>query len=101
MRAIIIMLGVLSAGAAPASAEEPLEPVYAPFEVVQSMPPRNPEIVSFEVAGAPVAVNAYGRKARARAVGAVQESEELRRLSGAFDPAARPALVTIEAKISF
>lgn len=101
MRAIFIMVSVWAAAAAPANAEEGREPIYAPFEVAQSAPPRNREIASFDVAGAPVSVNAYGRKARARAVGAVQESEELRRLSGAFDPAARPAIVTFEAKVSF
>ena len=101
MRAIIVTLGVWAAAAAPANADENREPVYAPFEVSQSAPPRNREIATFQVAGAPVSVNAYGRKARARAVGAVKESDELRRLSGAFDPAARPAIVTFEAKVSF
>ncbi|MEK7265471.1 MAG: hypothetical protein AAB227_05160 [Pseudomonadota bacterium] len=101
MRAIILTLGVWAAALAPANADEEREPVYAQFEVTQSAPPRNREITSFEVAGAPVALIAYGRKARARAVGAVQESDELRRLSGAFDPAARPAIVTFEAKVSF
>ena len=101
MRATIILLCAWTAAAAPANAGDGREPIYAPFEVSQSAPPRDREIASFEVAGAPVSLNAYGRKARARAVGAVQESEELRRLSGAFDPAARPAIVTFEAKVSF
>lgn len=77
------------------------EPYFAAFDVAQSPAPRSHEIAEFDLAGAPVTLNAYGRKMRARAMGVTQESDELRRLSGAFDPAARPAVVTIEAEIRF
>lgn len=77
------------------------EPYFAAFDVAQSPAPRSHEIAAFELGGAPVSLNAYGRKMRAHAMGVTQESEELRKLSGAFDPAARPAVVTIEAEIRF
>jgi len=101
MRAIIILCGAMATALAPATADEGREPTYAPFDVAQSPPPRDREFASFEVAGAPVSLNAYGRKARARAVGSTQESDELRKLGGAFDRAARPAILTIEASVSF
>jgi len=101
MRAIIMLFSVIATASAPAAADEGREPNYAPFDVAQSPPQNEREFASFDLAGAPVSLNAYGRKARARAVGAVQESDELRKLGGAFDRAVRPAVLTIEASVSF
>lgn len=97
--AIIILCATL--GASAANAGDLDEPHFAPFEVTQSSAPTERTVAGFEFAGAPVEINAYGREARARATGALQESNELRKLSGAFDRASGPAVVTIEARISF
>lgn len=99
MRAIMM---VCCAGLFATAAEAgEAEPYFAAFDVAQSPAPHSREIAAFDLAGAPVSVNAYGRKERARAMGASEESDELRKLSGAFDRTARPAVVTIEAQIRF
>lgn len=100
MRANIIILCAIFA-ATPALADDGNEPQFAPFEVTQTEGRAAQPVTEFEFIGAPVAINAYGRKARARAMGDARESDELRKLSGAFDRAARPAIVTIEAQIRF
>ncbi len=101
MRTIAIFLATgLCAAATPADAQE-AEPHFAPFDVVQSPAPGAKAITEFDLAGAPVSLNAYGRKARARMLNATEESDEARKLGGAFDRAARPAVVTIEARVSF
>ncbi len=75
--------------------------VFAPFAVTQSPGRLNRAISSFEFAGESVSLHAYGRKARARRFDDMRESDDLRKLSGAFDPAARPAVVTIEMSVNF
>jgi hypothetical protein len=97
-----ILIGVAAAwlSAGGAFAIEP-QGDYAAFEVARSAPRRIHEIAAFEVAGAPVAVNAYGRKARARRFDAVRETREDRLHAAAFDPAARPPLLTLEMRVSF
>ena len=79
----------------------PAEAVFAPFAVTQAPPRRAHAISTFEIAGESVSLSAYGRKARARRFDDMRESDELRKLSGAFDPAARPAVVTIEMSMNF
>ncbi len=101
IKTIVIFLATgLCVAAAPANAQE-MEPHFAAFDVTQSPAPGANAIAEFSVAGAPVTVNAYGRKARARMLGAMQESDEARKLGGAFDRAARPAVMTVEARLSF
>jgi len=100
MRANIIIFCALCA-ATPALADDGNEPQFAPFEVTQTEGRAAQPVTEFQFIGAPVAINAYGRKSRARAMGDLRESDELRKLSGALDRAARPAVVTIEAQISF
>lgn len=106
MRAIALILGaVLGVAATPAlcqsSGAAPADAVYAPFAVTQTSARRAHVISSFEIAGESVSLSAYGRKARARRFDDAHESDELRRLSGAFDPAARPAVVTLEMSVNF
>lgn len=79
----------------------PAEATYAPFAVTKSPARRAHAISTFEVAGENISLHAYGRKARARRFDDTRESDELRKLSGAFDPAARPAVVTLEMSVSF
>jgi hypothetical protein len=100
MRASIFIFCATCA-ATTAIAQDNNEPQFAPFEVTQTEGRAAQPVTEFEFIGAPVAINAYGRKARARAMGDARESDELRKLSGALDRAARPAVITIEAQISF
>ncbi len=96
---ILICAGAL-AGAAPAAAEE-REPHFAPFDVTQSRTLQTRDIANLEIAGAPVAFNAYGRYSRAQKLGAVRETLDAHRLGEAFDPATKPAFVTLEASVRF
>lgn len=99
MRAILLMIcaGLLATEAA----AEDGEPHFDAFEVSQSPSPRAHAIARFEIGGAPMSLNAYGRKARAQILGETRESAAARQLAGAFDPAAKPAVVTFEARLSF
>jgi hypothetical protein len=100
---MILVCASLSVAAAPAHAEnsDNAEPHFAPFEVNQSPPRGGHAITRFNVAGEPVSLHAYGRKARARMHDASQEVEAARQQSAAFDPRTRPAVVTFEARLSF
>ncbi|MCB2114641.1 MAG: hypothetical protein KDD85_14005 [Parvularculaceae bacterium] len=84
----------------PAAAGES-EPHFAPFDVTQTRAAQTRDIASFEVAGAPIAFNAYGRYSRARKFGVVREITNAHRLGQAFDPATKPAFVTLEASVRF
>jgi len=106
MRNAVIMLGLcLAVAAGPAEAQEESAPAreahYAPFEVTQSPPPRARAIASFGLGGESVSLRAYGREARARRLGAVREMEEAREMNKVFEDGPAPALVTVEASISF
>lgn len=97
------LLGMIIAGAimtGPAFAGES-EPHFAAFDVTQSPAPRAHAIGALDVGGRSVTLNAYGRKALAHKRGDAAEMERAKQLSGAFDPAARPAVVTFEASVSF
>ncbi len=97
---MILVCASLSVAAAPARADG-AEPNFAPFEVNQSPPRGGHAITRFNVAGDAVTLHAYGRKARARMLGASREVEAARQQSAAFDPRTRPAIVTFEARLSF
>lgn len=60
----LAVAGVFWLGAAPAAAQE-AEAGYHPFEVTRNVSRRGACVAAFDVAGAPVSINAYGRKARA------------------------------------
>lgn len=100
MRAMINFCAAALCAVAPAAAEE-REPHYSAFDVTQSPPPRGRDIAQFDVAGAPVAFNAYGRYARARKFDSVRDVTDAHRLGEAFDPATKPAFVTLEASVRF
>ncbi len=106
MRSIaLIMCASLGVAATPALGQTldnaPADTDYAPFAVTQTPAGRTHAISSFEIAGESVSLTAYGRKARARRFDDARESDELRKLSGAFDPAVRPAVVTLEMSVNF
>ena len=99
MRAILLIIcaGLFETAAAAEEAEQH----FAAFDVLQSPSLRTHAIAQFNIGGAPMSLNAYGRKARAQMCGETQESDAARQLAGAFDPAAKPAFVTFEARLSF
>lgn len=101
MRAITIIVFAGLCALAPHAAAEEREPHFAPFDVAQSPARRGRAITHVEIAGEAVSLNAYGRRARARMLGATKELEEARELGGVFEGAPQPALVTIEASLSF
>jgi hypothetical protein len=86
--------------AAPAGAEAP-DDGYQAFEVTRSVARRGVSLAAFDVVGAPLSINAYGRKARARLFDAMAETRDLRRQAAAFDESARPALLTLEMRLHF
>lgn len=101
MRKIAIILGAsVGLGGAPASAQSDGD-AYQPFEVTRSAVRRGVAITSFDVAGAPVSINAYGRKARARRFDSMEEMKDQRRQAAAFDGDAKPALMTVEMRVHF
>ncbi len=102
MRTILMILVAATVGGAgsPAVAQAP-DDGYAPFEVTRSPVRRGHEITAFELAGESVALNAYGRKARARQFDASEALKEQRAMGEVFEDAPQPSLVTIEARLSF
>ncbi|NWG92808.1 MAG: hypothetical protein HXY21_09925 [Parvularculaceae bacterium] len=99
-KSLLILIAAAQLAAGEAFAAEPRGD-YAPFDVARSAPRRVHELAAFEIAGAPVALNAYGRKARARRYEVVRETREDRLHAAAFDRAARPPLLTLEMRVSF
>jgi len=100
MRAMMSFCAAALCVVAPAAAEE-REPHFASFDVSQSPAPRGRDMAQVNVAGAPVAFNAYGRQAHARRFGVMRQMTEAHRLGQAFDPATKPAFVTLEASVRF
>lgn len=100
MRAIGLIIGAfLGFAANGASAQQ--GDGYGAFEVTRSAPRRHHAITTFEIAGAPVFINAYGRKTRARMFDVVRETREDRLHAAAFDRAARPPILTVEMRMRF
>ena len=95
-----ILCASLSVASTAAGAETSGEG-YQAFDVTRTAARRGHEIWRFDVAGSAVAVNAYGRKARARQFDQMRESEDQRKEAAAFDSRARPALLTVEMRASF
>lgn len=91
---------LLCLAASPARAQAAGEG-YAPFEVTRAAARRGHVVTAFDVAGAPVFVKAYGRKARARLFDGARELHEARAMKAVFDGAPQPALVTFEIRIPF
>jgi len=58
-------------------------------------------IAELGLGGRTMSVMAYGPNARARAVGRVKETRNARAMTRVFPGAPAPAIVTIEARISF
>ncbi len=101
MRAIGLIIGAALCLAAGEASAQQSDEGYAAFEVTRSSPRRAAEVAAFDLAGAPVSVNAYGRKARARRFDSVEGTREDRLHAAAFDKAARPPLLTLEMRVNF
>ncbi|MFZ5617707.1 MAG: hypothetical protein ACOZAA_10370 [Pseudomonadota bacterium] len=101
MRLIAFIAGAgLMIAAAPAGAQD-REAEYTLFGVTRTEIRRGHEITSFELAGAPISVTAYGRKARARLFDSREALREARVMSRVYEGAPRPALITVEMRLSF
>lgn len=101
MRAIGFIASAGLLFAAPDAGAQERGAEYAPFDVTRTEIRRGHEIASFEFAGAPVSVAAYGRKARARRFDARDALREARVMSRVYEGAPQPALVTVEMRVSF
>ena len=101
MRRTTLIAAVLCSCAAGTPAGAQAQEGYAPFEVTRSAARRGHPIAKLDVAGAPVFLKAYGRKARARQFDSFRELHEARAMKQVFDGAPQPALVTFEARVPF
>lgn len=101
MRKIAIIVGASVGLCATPAQADPAPDGYQPFDVTRSAARRGISVTRFDLAGAPVSINAYGRKSRARLFDATAETRDLRRQAAAFDNAAKPALLTLEMRLHF
>lgn len=110
MRKIIAAIGALAGSPliSPAAAFEPERRDMAAHMAsftrdAQPVPERRAgrTVAAFEIGEQAISLAAYGRRARARAMGDAAEIRQARAMGKVFDGAPQPALLTFEVRLHF
>lgn len=80
---------------------EALRALRAPELLAPAAPRGGRRIAAFTVDERTVTLSAYGRRARARAIGNIEDVHHARVMGKVFDGAPQPALLTLEVSLKF